>query len=46
MRNAGDMVLVSVDDHITEPGDMFDTHLHGEALATAPKLRDLPRTVP
>lgn len=33
-----DMVLVSVDDHITEPGNMYDQHLTGEALATAPKL--------
>jgi len=34
-----DMVLISVDDHITEPGNVFDRHLSGEALATAPKLR-------
>lgn len=34
-----DMVLVSVDDHITEPGDIYDRQLSGEALATAPKLR-------
>jgi predicted TIM-barrel fold metal-dependent hydrolase len=34
-----DMVLISVDDHITEPGNLFDNHLSGEALATAPKLR-------
>jgi len=34
-----DMVIVSVDDHITEPGEMFDKHLSGEALASAPKLR-------
>ena len=34
-----DMIIVSVDDHITEPGNMFDRHLTGEALATAPKLR-------
>ncbi len=34
-----DMVLVSVDDHITEPGDVFDAHLKGEAYETAPKLR-------
>lgn len=33
-----DMVLVSVDDHITEPGDIYDRQLSGEALATAPKL--------
>ena len=35
-----DMVIISVDDHITEPGDMYDKHLSGEALATAPKLRE------
>lgn len=34
-----DMVIVSVDDHITEPGNVFDKHLSGEAFATAPKLR-------
>jgi len=34
-----DMVLVSVDDHITEPGDVFDRHLTGAALASAPKLK-------
>jgi len=34
-----DMVIISVDDHITEPGDMFDRHLTGDALASAPKLR-------
>ena len=39
--NMNDLVLISVDDHITEPGDMFDKHLSGEALATAPKLLTL-----
>ena len=34
-----DMVIISVDDHVCEPGDMFDRHLSGEALASAPKLR-------
>ena len=33
-----DLVIVSVDDHVSEPPDMFDRHLSGEALATAPKL--------
>jgi predicted TIM-barrel fold metal-dependent hydrolase len=37
-----DMVLISVDDHITEPGTVFDNQLSGEALATAPKLRAAP----
>jgi predicted TIM-barrel fold metal-dependent hydrolase len=34
-----DMVIVSVDDHITEPGTVFDNQLTGEALASAPKLK-------
>lgn len=34
-----DMVIISVDDHISEPPDMFDKHLSGDALATAPKLK-------
>lgn len=34
-----DMVIVSVDDHITEPGTVFDRQLSGAALATAPKLK-------
>ena len=33
------MVLVSVDDHICEPPDMFDRHLSGAALASAPKFQ-------
>ncbi len=37
--NMNDMVIISVDDHITEPGNVFDNHLSGEAYATAPKLR-------
>jgi len=37
-----DMVIVSVDDHITEPGNVFDNHLTGEAFETAPKLRTTP----
>lgn len=36
--NMNDLVIVSVDDHVSEPPDMFDRHLSGEALATAPKL--------
>lgn len=34
-----DMVIVSVDDHICEPPDMFDNQLSGELLASAPKLK-------
>ncbi len=37
-----DMVLVSVDDHITEPPTVFDNQLSGEAYATAPKLKLAP----
>lgn len=33
-----DMVIVSVDDHITEPPDMFEKHLSGEDLASAPRF--------
>ncbi|MCB2073580.1 MAG: amidohydrolase [Novosphingobium sp.] len=32
-----DMVIVSVDDHICEPPNMFDNQLSGELLASAPK---------
>lgn len=34
-----EMAIISVDDHISEPPEMFDKHLSGEDLATAPKLR-------
>jgi predicted TIM-barrel fold metal-dependent hydrolase len=34
-----DMVIISVDDHISEPPDMFDRHLSGTDFETAPKLR-------
>lgn len=34
-----DMILISVDDHITEPGEIFDNHLKGDAYESAPKLR-------
>jgi predicted TIM-barrel fold metal-dependent hydrolase len=34
-----DMVIVSVDDHITEPGTVFDNQLSGDDLASAPKLK-------
>ena len=37
--NMNDMVLISVDDHISEPPGMFNKHLSGENLATAPTLR-------
>src|SRR3546814_4931824 len=34
-----DMMIISVDDHISEPPGMFDKHLSGDDLATAPKFR-------
>ncbi len=34
-----DMLVISVDDHICEPPDMFDNQLSGEFLANAPKLK-------
>jgi predicted TIM-barrel fold metal-dependent hydrolase len=33
-----DMLIISVDDHICEPPGLFDRHLSGDALASAPKL--------
>lgn len=33
-----DMVLISVDDHISEPPDMFKKHLKGSDLASAPQF--------
>ncbi len=33
-----DMVIISVDDHIVEPPDLFEKHLSGEFLATAPQF--------
>jgi predicted TIM-barrel fold metal-dependent hydrolase len=32
------MLIISVDDHICEPPEMFDRHLSGDLLATAPKF--------
>lgn len=37
--NMNDMVLISVDDHISEPPDMYKKHLSGDDLATAPTLK-------
>ena len=34
-----DMVIISVDDHISEPPEMYDKHLAPADLATAPKLK-------
>lgn len=40
-----DMILVSVDDHIVEPGDMFQQHMTAKELETAPKLIKSPEGV-
>lgn len=37
-----DLVIVSVDDHISEPPDMFNRHLKGDDLASAPKFHTSP----
>lgn len=36
--NTDDMILISVDDHIVEPPDMFDNHLPAKYLRDAPRL--------
>ena len=36
--NVEDMVLVSVDDHVVEPPDMFDEHLPAKYKDLAPKV--------
>ena len=36
--NMNDMLIISTDDHICEPPDLFDKHLKGDVLKTAPKL--------
>ena len=33
-----DMILISVDDHIVEPPDMFDNHLPKKYVDDAPRL--------
>lgn len=37
-----DMILVSVDDHVVEPPDMFDNHLPEQYKSKAPKVKRLP----
>ncbi len=37
-----DMLIISVDDHISEAEGIFDRHLSGRALATAPRLMTTP----
>ena len=36
--NQDDMILISVDDHIVEPPDMFKNHLAKKYLDEAPRL--------
>jgi predicted TIM-barrel fold metal-dependent hydrolase len=40
--NMNDMVIISVDDHVSEPPDMFKKHLSAAHLATAPKFMTSP----
>jgi len=35
---AGDLILVSVDDHVVEPPNMFENHLSAEYRAKAPRV--------
>ena len=37
-----DMIMVSVDDHVVEPPDMFANHLSAEYKAIAPRIERLP----
>ena len=36
--NKDDMILISVDDHVVEPPDMFKNHLAKKYLDEAPRL--------
>ncbi len=38
--NLEDMVIISVDDHISEPPHLFSNHLSGPALASAPQFKE------
>ena len=38
MRRADDMILISVDDHIAEPADMFDHHVPAKYKDRAPRV--------
>ncbi len=39
--NMNDMILISVDDHVSEPGDLFDRHLPAELKPKAPRLEHM-----
>lgn len=36
-----DLIIISVDDHVSEPGDMFDNHLPAELKSKAPQLKNI-----
>lgn len=36
-----DLIIMSVDDHVSEPGDMFDNHLPAELKSEAPALKNV-----
>ena len=39
--NPEDMIMISVDDHVVEPPDMFEQHLTPEWKARAPRVTQL-----
>ena len=41
-----DMILISVDDHIAEPADMFDAHVPAKYRDRAPRVVDRRRRLP
>ena len=43
---ADDMILISVDDHIAEPADMFDAHVPTKYRHLAPRVETGERRVP
>ena len=42
MTNADDLILISVDDHICEPADMFDVHVPAKYRDQAPRVVERP----
>ncbi len=36
--NMNEMVIISADDHVSEPPEVFKNHLSGADLATAPQF--------
>ena len=38
--NKDDLILVSVDDHVVEPADVFENHLPAKYQEVAPKLEE------